>query len=70
LKIGRLRLQPMQECRRALGMCRRLEDCTLVVGKDLEPGLEIRGVVRPRLELGGNAKISAEEATAELGDIS
>jgi hypothetical protein len=49
-------------------MCGCLEDRPLVVCQDLEPGLEIRGVIRPRLELGGKAKISAEEATAELGD--
>ncbi len=49
-------------------MGRRLEDRSLVVGKHRQPGLQIRCMVRPRLEFWRDAKVGAKEATAELGD--
>ena len=43
-----------------------LKDRPLVVLQDLEPGRNIGGVVVP--DVRGNAKVSAQERRAELGD--
>lgn len=49
-------------------MCRRLKDRPLVVLEDLEPGVEVAGVIRPGFQLGHYTKIGAQKATSEFGN--
>ena len=58
----------MQEGHGALRMRGRREDRPLVLGQHLEPGIEIAGMIRPRLELRCDAEIGTEEAASQLGD--
>ena len=44
------------------------EDEPLLVGEHLEPGLEVTGVVRPRLELRHDAEVRAEVHRPQFGD--
>ncbi|TCQ98002.1 hypothetical protein EDF70_11268 [Neorhizobium sp. JUb45] len=47
-----------------------MEDLPLVMGQHRKPRLQVRCVIRSRLELRRDAEIGAEEATAELGALS
>lgn len=62
------RLKSVQIVDRALRVSGRLEDRAPVIGKDLQPGLKVGGVIRPRLEFRDDPQIRAKEATAKLGD--
>lgn len=52
----------------ALRMRRSLENRPLVVGEHGEPGLKVRGVIRPGLQFRRYPQIGAEEAAPKLGD--
>ena len=58
----------MQKRDRALRVRRRLEDGPVVVGENLDPGVDIARMVGARLQFGRDAEIGAEETTAEFGD--
>lgn len=62
------RLKIVKIANGTLSMRRGLEDGSLVARKNGEPGLKVRRMIRPRLELRRNAEIGAEEAAAKLGD--
>src|ERR1700742_89770 len=55
----RRRLESVQEADSALSMRRRLENCPLVAGQHRQPGLQVGGVIRPRLQLRCDAQIGA-----------
>lgn len=58
----------MQKAHSAFRMRCRLKDRPLVVGQLREPLLQIRSMIRPRLELRRDTEVGAEEATAKFGD--
>ena len=68
LLLVALRLQGMQVVERALGMCCRREDGTLVVAQNLQPAIEIACVVGAWFELWDDAEIGAEKRAAEFGN--
>ena len=49
-------------------MCRCLKDRPLVILEYPQPRVQVAGVIRPRLELGHDAEIGAQEAAPELGN--
>lgn len=60
----------MQEGHGALRMRCRLENSPLVIRQNLQPRLQVGGMIGPGLELRRNTEIGAEEAASEFGNIS
>ena len=60
------RLEIVQIGDSALRMCGGLEDRALIIYENAKPGIEVGGVVRPRLELRRDAEVGAEEAAPQF----